>query len=62
MSMRKKIPQNDLRKVMQEHKKKLIGVKKIESPLAKYPFLYYHSKNYLKISEVMLLFFCHFNR
>lgn len=30
--------QDDLRKAMSEHKKKLGIVKKIDSPLAKYPF------------------------
>ncbi|XP_043271710.1 zinc finger protein 830 [Venturia canescens] len=36
MSMRKKVTQGDLRKAMNEAKKKVTSVKKIESPLAKY--------------------------
>lgn len=38
MSKSKKLCQHDLRKAMNDHKKKLGAVKKIESPLAKYPF------------------------
>lgn len=41
-SGKKKITQNDLRRIMNEQKRKFSDtVKKIESPLAKYPF--YHS-------------------
>lgn len=40
MSIKRKLTQEDLRKAMSEHKKKLEIVKKIESPLAKYPFHY----------------------
>ncbi|KAL2718504.1 zinc finger protein 830 [Vespula squamosa] len=40
MSIKRKLTQEDLRKAMSEHKKKLEIVKKIESPLAKYPFYY----------------------
>ncbi|CAK9830041.1 Zinc finger protein 830 [Anthophora retusa] len=36
MSLKRKLTQDDLRKAMNEHKKKLGVVKKIESPLAKY--------------------------
>ncbi|XP_011137946.1 zinc finger protein 830 [Harpegnathos saltator] len=36
MSLKRKLTQDDLRKAMNEHKKKLGTVKKIESPLAKY--------------------------
>ncbi|XP_017797188.1 PREDICTED: zinc finger protein 830 [Habropoda laboriosa] len=36
MSLKRKLTQDDLRKAMNEHKKKLGAVKKIESPLAKY--------------------------
>ncbi|GAB1860829.1 Zinc finger protein 830 [Camponotus japonicus] len=36
MSLRKKLTQNDLRKAMNEQKKKLGIIKKIDSPLAKY--------------------------
>ncbi|XP_032680394.1 zinc finger protein 830 [Odontomachus brunneus] len=36
MSLKRKLTQDDLRKAMNEHKKKLVTVKKIESPLAKY--------------------------
>ncbi|XP_031842438.1 zinc finger protein 830 [Nomia melanderi] len=36
MSLKRKLTQDDLRKAMSEHKKKLGVVKKIESPLAKY--------------------------
>ncbi|XP_012147606.2 zinc finger protein 830 [Megachile rotundata] len=36
MSLKRKLTQDDLRKAMSEHKKKLGAVKKIESPLAKY--------------------------
>ncbi|XP_035734335.1 zinc finger protein 830-like [Vespa mandarinia] len=36
MSIKRKLTQEDLRKAMSEHKKKLEIVKKIESPLAKY--------------------------
>lgn len=36
MSLKRKLTQEDLRKAMSEHKKKLGVVKKIESPLAKY--------------------------
>lgn len=38
MSLKRKLTQDDLRKAMSEHKKKSGVVKKIESPLAKYPF------------------------
>lgn len=38
MSLKRKLTQDDLRKAMSEHKKKLGTVKKIDSPLAKYPF------------------------
>lgn len=39
---KKKITQNDLRRIMNEQKRKLSDtIKKIESPLAKYPF--YHN-------------------
>lgn len=38
MSLKRKLTQDDLRKAMSEHKKKLGVVKKIESPLARYPF------------------------
>jgi len=38
MSLKRKLTQDDLRKAMSEHKKKLGIVKKIDSPLAKYPF------------------------
>ena len=40
MSLKRKLTQDDLRKAMSEHKKKIGAVKKIESPLAKYPFYY----------------------
>ncbi|XP_053982708.1 zinc finger protein 830 [Hylaeus anthracinus] len=36
MSLKRKLTQDDLRKAMSEHKKKLGVVKKIESPLARY--------------------------
>lgn len=36
MSFKRKLTQDDLRKAMSEHKKKIGAVKKIESPLAKY--------------------------
>lgn len=36
MSLKRKLTQDDLRKAMSEHRKKLGAVKKIESPLAKY--------------------------
>ncbi|XP_076296889.1 zinc finger protein 830 [Lasioglossum baleicum] len=36
MSLKRKLTQDDLRKAMSDHKKKLGVVKKIESPLAKY--------------------------
>lgn len=36
MSLKRKLTQDDLRKAMSEHKKKLGAVKKIESPLARY--------------------------
>ncbi|XP_011158108.1 zinc finger protein 830 isoform X2 [Solenopsis invicta] len=36
MSLKRKLTQDDLRKAMNEHKKKLGAVKKIESPLARY--------------------------
>ncbi|XP_034173731.1 zinc finger protein 830 [Osmia lignaria lignaria] len=36
MSLKRKLTQDDLRKAMSEHKKKLGTVKKVESPLAKY--------------------------
>ncbi|XP_076628725.1 zinc finger protein 830 [Colletes latitarsis] len=36
MSLKRRLTQDDLRKAMSEHKKKLGVVKKIESPLAKY--------------------------
>ncbi|XP_071558068.1 zinc finger protein 830 [Temnothorax nylanderi] len=36
MSLKRKLTQDDLRKAMSEHKKKLGNVKKIDSPLAKY--------------------------
>lgn len=36
MSLKRKLTQDDLRKAMSEHKKKIGAVKKIESPLAKY--------------------------
>ena len=36
MSLKRKLTQDDLRKAMSEHKKKLSVVKKIESPLARY--------------------------
>lgn len=35
---KKKVSQSELRKFMNEHKTKQKDVKKIESPLAKYPF------------------------
>lgn len=38
MSLKRKLTQTDLRKAMSEHKKKLGTIKKIDSPLAKYPF------------------------
>ncbi|CAD6226704.1 GSCOCG00005872001-RA-CDS [Cotesia congregata] len=38
MSNAKKLTQHELRKAMSDHKKKTGAVKKIESPLAKYPF------------------------
>lgn len=38
MSLKRKLTQDDLRKAMSEHKKKLRVTKKIDSPLAKYPF------------------------
>ncbi|KAG5310886.1 ZN830 protein, partial [Acromyrmex insinuator] len=38
MSLKRKLTQDDLRKAMSEHKKKFGIVKKIDSPLAKYPF------------------------
>lgn len=39
-SAKKKITQNELRKLMLEQKKKTtVGSKKIESPLARYPFI-----------------------
>lgn len=38
---KRKISQSDLKRFMNEHKNKLNpNAKKIESPLAKYPFLY----------------------
>jgi len=43
MSLSRKLTQNDLRKAMNEQKKKLGIIKKIDSPLAKYPF--YNLKN-----------------
>lgn len=40
MSAKKKISQDELRRLMNEQKKKLLNnVKKIESPLARYPFI-----------------------
>ncbi|XP_012225427.1 zinc finger protein 830 [Linepithema humile] len=36
MSLKRKLTQDDLRKAMSEHRKKLCVVKKIDSPLAKY--------------------------
>ena len=36
MSLKRKLTQDDLRKAMSEHKKKIGAVKKIESPLAKH--------------------------
>lgn len=36
---KKMVKQEQLRKLMKDHKKGLKEVKKIESPLAKYPFL-----------------------
>lgn len=43
MSAKKKITQDELRKLMEAKKKKLtVGNKKIESPLAKYPFTAKH--------------------
>lgn len=48
MSLKRKLTQDDLRKAMSEHKKKLGAVKKIESPLAKYPF--YHLIVKLEVS------------
>lgn len=43
MSATKKITQDELRKLMEAKKKKLtVGNKKIESPLAKYPFTAEH--------------------
>ncbi|XP_015590017.1 zinc finger protein 830 [Cephus cinctus] len=36
MSLKRKLTQNDLRKAMNDHKKKMGTIKKIESPLAKY--------------------------
>lgn len=39
-SGKKKVTQDDLRRIMSEQKKKLLAtVKKIDSPLAKYPFV-----------------------
>ncbi|KYQ46442.1 hypothetical protein ALC60_14538 [Trachymyrmex zeteki] len=38
MSLKRKLTQDDLRKAMSEHKKKFGTIKKIDSPLAKYPF------------------------
>lgn len=35
---KKKLSQSELRKYMNDHKSKIKEVKKIESPLAKYPF------------------------
>lgn len=43
-NLKKKVTQNDLRRVMNEHKKKLTTVTKIESPIAKYPFLEKNNK------------------
>lgn len=43
MSLGRKLTQNDLRKAMNEQKKKFGIIKKIDSPLAKYPF--YNLKN-----------------
>lgn len=36
---KKKLSQSELRKFMNEHKVKAKDVKKIDSPLAKYPFI-----------------------
>lgn len=38
MSSKRKVTQGDLRKAMNEAKKKATTVRRIESPLAKYPF------------------------
>lgn len=37
---KKKLSQAELRKFMNEHKTKVKEVKKIDSPLAKYPFIH----------------------
>lgn len=42
MDQKRKISQTDLRALMQEKKRKLTEAKrKIDSPLAKYPFIHY---------------------
>lgn len=62
MSLKRKLTQDDLRKAMSEHKKKIGAVKKIESPLAKYPFycgfiyLYINIKFFLYSSFCIILF------
>ncbi|XP_029673953.1 zinc finger protein 830-like [Formica exsecta] len=49
MSLKRKLTQDDLRKAMSEQKKKLGINKKIDSPLAKYPF--YKSVNKVRNVE-----------
>lgn len=60
MSLKRKLTQDDLRKAMSEHKKKIGVVKKIESPLAKYPFycgfIYFNIKFFLYSSFCIILF------
>lgn len=53
MSLKRKLTQDDLRKAMTEQKKKLGINKKIDSPLAKYPFCK-SIKNNKK--EILLIF------
>ena len=50
---KKKISQNDLRRIMNEQKRKLTEVvKKIDSPLAKYPFI----ANIFRLCFAMFMF------
>lgn len=63
MSLKRKLTQDDLRKAMSEHKKKIGAVKKIESPLAKYPFycgfIYFNIKFFYIVRFALYCFnFC----
>ena len=54
MSLKRKLTQDDLRKAMSEHKKKLSVVKKIESPLARYPFYNIFTQSEVRVCALLL--------